>query len=87
MTNNPKTRPVRTYTAFPIELAVWSRAIESEYAGRALYSVTVQRVYKDEHGQWQRTRNLHLEDLPKLAQLLPLAFADFGVHIEQPTDG
>lgn len=54
-----------------VQAAVWMRELE----GRAIYSVSLTRSYKDRYEQWQRTTNLDEDDLLPAAKALDDAYA------------
>jgi hypothetical protein len=54
-----------------VDVAVWRRQADD---GRAWYSFTVSRSYKDRDDQWQRTASLDEEDLLPAARALERAY-------------
>ena len=54
-----------------VDVAVWRRQADD---GRARYSFTVSRSYKDRDDQWQRTASLDEEDLLPAARALERAY-------------
>jgi hypothetical protein len=59
MTNNTDNKPVKQFRIGLISAAVWRR----EAGGNTFYSVTIDRSYKDEDGNWQRTNSYDVGDL------------------------
>jgi hypothetical protein len=51
-----------------VEAAVWRNEVGTE--GGARLHVTLSKSYKDAVGNWQRTGNLDVEDLPYAVKLL-----------------
>ena len=54
-----------------VDVAVWRRQAED---GRAWYSFTVSRSYKDRDDKWQRTSSLDEEDMLPAARALERAY-------------
>lgn len=69
---NGNTKPVKKYQAGSVSLAVWKNVYVDEKDGRegVLYSVTLERRYKDRSGVWQSTNSFRANDLPKASLLL-----------------
>lgn len=67
-----KNQPVKKFAAGCLQAAVWKREIKgAEGEGlREVFSVCVEKRYKDKEGQWQTTNYLGVEDLPKARLLL-----------------
>jgi len=59
MTNNTDNKPVKQFRIGLISAAVWRR----EAGGNTFHSVTIDRSYKDEDGNWQRTNSYDVGDL------------------------
>jgi hypothetical protein len=51
-----------------VEAAVWENEVGTE--GKTRLHVTLSKSYKDAVGNWQRTGNLDVEDLPYAVKLL-----------------
>ena len=51
-----------------IEAAVWENEVGTE--GKTRLHVTLSKSYKDAVGNWQRTGNLDIEDLPYAVKVL-----------------
>ena len=58
-----------------VEIAVFSRVVESGNGSFTSYSSGVKRTYKDENGEYKETRYLRPEDLLVAAHALEQAFA------------
>jgi hypothetical protein len=73
MTNNTNNKPVKQFRIGLISAAVWRR----EAGGNTFHSVTIDRSYKDEDGNWQRTnslrcrRPLHCEAIGRESRAIP----------------
>lgn len=59
--------PFLKLEAFPIKAAAWRNEGKD---GKPWYSVKVQKVYKDDQGNWTETTNFAHWDLPVVAALL-----------------
>lgn len=73
---NPPTgrQPVaKIDTYFPIVAAVWRNQNDE---GRAWYSATIERRYKDRDGAWQSTGSFAAEDLLLLQKVAGLAHSE-----------
>ena len=55
-----------------IEVAVWKR----EHDGKAFYSVSTTRSYRDSEGNWTTNNSFNLEDKDILMDYLDRAFRD-----------
>ena len=73
---NGNTKPVKKYQAGSVSLAVWKNVYVDGKDGRegVLYSVTLERRYKDHSGAWQSTSSFHANDLPRALLLLQKAY-------------
>ncbi|HZW30515.1 MAG TPA: hypothetical protein VFF52_07370 [Isosphaeraceae bacterium] len=76
-------RPVHRIRLGSCQAAIWEN--EGEYGVR--YSVSLERLYTDEEGNWQYTRTFNASDLPNLAALLHLAIADIHHRRTDPWNG
>ena len=75
--------PVKGFSAGGVRAAVWKREIEREGVTRELFSVTVEKNYKDKDGNWQKTGFLSTEDIPKAKLLLDEAYRFIVLKGEQ----
>jgi len=76
-------RPVQRIRLGYCQAAIWEN--ESEFGVR--YSVSLERLYTDDEGNWQHTRTFNAGDLPTLAALLQLAIADIHHRRSEPWEG
>jgi hypothetical protein len=58
MTSLSKRLPIYKQKSHGIEVAVWKR----EHDDKAFYSISVNRSFRDKHGQWQNSNSFNLED-------------------------
>jgi hypothetical protein len=70
MTSLSKKGPVYKQKSHGIEVAVWKR----EHDGKAFYSVSATRSYKDSDGNWKTSNSFNLEDRDILMDYLDRAF-------------
>jgi hypothetical protein len=68
------TKPAAKVTMYPITAAIW----RNEKDGRAYYSVTIQRSYKDADGKWKHSESLNEGDLLQSAKVLDLAHTEIS---------
>src|SRR4051812_18574680 len=66
-----------------VQAAVWRRDID----GRASYSVSLTRSYKDKQDQWQRTTQLDEDDLLPATKALDDAYTWIQRQRHQPREG
>jgi hypothetical protein len=76
-------RPVQRIRLGFCQAAIWEN--QGEYGVR--YSVSLERLYTDDEGNWQYTRTFNAGDLPTLAALLQLAIADIHQRRTDPWNG
>jgi len=69
MANN---KPVHQIKLSAIKAAIWLN--ESEKTGKAWYSVTVSRSYRDSDDQLKDTTNFRRDDLPIVSKVVELAY-------------
>lgn len=84
---NGNKRPVKKFQAGGVSAAVWQNSIEGKN-GQAMnvYSVTLDRRYKDGDGNWQSSSSLRLNDVPKAALVLGQAYAYIATNGEHAAD-
>jgi hypothetical protein len=70
MTSLSKKGPVYKQKSHGIEVAVWKR----EHDGKAFYSVSATRSYRDSDGNWKTSNSFNLEDRDILMDYLDRAF-------------
>ena len=70
MSNTSK--PAAKISMFPISAAIWHK----EKDGHSFYSVTFQRSYRDEKGNWQNSDSFGLADLLLLAKVADQAHSE-----------
>ena len=81
---NERTQPVKKMNIGAVNLAIWRNDVRFERDGdtRAMYSVTVERRYKDQGGTWQSSSSFRTNDIPKLGLLLSKAYEHLTMDIE-----
>lgn len=60
-------KPEKRFKCGPISASIWveSKTVEGEIV--KLYSININRVYKDKNDDWKYTNKFRAEDLPKVA--------------------
>ena len=71
MTSLSKKGPVYKQKSHGIEVAVWKR----EHEGKAFYSISATRSYRDKDDNWQNGSSFNLKDKDLLIKYLNRAFA------------
>ena len=64
-----KKQPVAKIDLYPVSASIWANKTEKG----ALYSITLERTYKDDDGKWQYTNSLGQEHALLGAKALDLA--------------
>lgn len=71
--NEPtKEKPVAHFRAGNLQTAVWKNNSEE---GKEYATITLQRSYKDKHGEWKNTNVLRKSDLLTASYLLTKTFS------------
>ena len=81
---NGNTKPIKKYQAGSVSLAVWRNVYADGKEGRegVMYSVTLERRYKDHAGVWQSTSSFRANDIPKASLLLQKAYEFIEIEAE-----
>ena len=58
-----------------VKAAIWKNFVDQGNSSRAVYNVTLQRLYRDADGKWQSTERFGRDELLVLAQVAQRAFA------------
>lgn len=70
--NNP---PMKEFRAGTIVAAIWAEAAPTNGRATPLYSIRIQKRYRDDRdGQWKTTSYLRPDELPKLALVVSRAY-------------
>jgi hypothetical protein len=70
-----KEQPVKKFKVGGIQVAVWENRVASQSGpDDVLYSVTIDRRYRDEQGNWRSSSSFRTGDLPKLLFALHKAY-------------
>ena len=73
---NGNTKPIKKYQAGGVSAAVWKNTVETNGGKTAtVYSVTLDRRYKDGDGNWQSSSAMRLNDVPKAILVLTQSYA------------
>jgi hypothetical protein len=66
-------KPASQVKLFPISAAIWRNTTKD---GKAFYSVTIERSYKDADGKWKSSDSLNESDLLLAGKVLDLAHTE-----------
>ena len=81
MTNS---KPVQKYKAGGVEAAVWTNEVVGrDGSAGTMHSVSLERRYKDERGNWKSTSSFRESDVPKALLVLRKAYE----YVALDTDG
>ncbi len=69
-----KNLPEKRFSAGAISATVWKNEKVFDGKETEFQSVTLQRSYKDPEGNWKKTSNLRVSDLPKAIVILQKAY-------------
>jgi len=67
-------KPAAKVAIYPITAAIW----RNENEGRAFYSATFERSYRDDGGNWKSTGTFNSGDLLLLAKVADLAHTEIS---------
>jgi|TARA_R100000084_G_scaffold101051_1_gene55914 hypothetical protein len=62
--------PVKKFRDGTLSADIWA----NEYEGKIRYSITTQKVYRTEAGEWKTTPSLSHQDAIRMSALLTLAY-------------
>ncbi|MEM6780316.1 MAG: hypothetical protein AAF569_00475 [Pseudomonadota bacterium] len=77
-TRNPNA-PLQQFKDGAVTLKLW----EQEHQERKYLNISVGKLYKDKQGQWREGNNMNAQDLLKLQNLIPIAYAQIQQIQEQ----
>ena len=73
---NGNTKPIKKFQAGGLSAAVWKNPVKlGNGSDGNMLSVTLDRRYKDNQGEWQSSSSYRLNDLPKAVLVLTQAYA------------
>ena len=81
MAKSSANKPVHEVRMGRIKAAVW----ENETQNGTRHNVTLQRIYKDDSGEWQTSDSFGRDDLPLLAKVVDQAHT--WIYQQANTDG
>jgi len=90
---NGNAKPVKKIKVGAIDAAVWKNTIKPAKTDAEIVSlsVTMERRYKDQDGQWQGTNSYRINDIPKAVLALQKAYEfiamDAGHQEAESTSG
>jgi hypothetical protein len=83
-----KDQPIKKFKIGGIQVAVWANRIPNKEGGNdVLHSVTIERRYKDEQGNWRSATSFRTGDLPKLMFALTKAYEHLALEEESHENG
>ena len=83
-----KEQPVKKFKVGGVQVAVWANRVPNkEGQDDVLYSVTIERRYKDEQGNWRSASSFRTGDLPKLLFGLTKAYEYLALEEEGQDNG
>ena len=68
-----KQRPLKTFREEDVSVSIWARDRESRGEKLTFYSMTFERSWRDQAGQFRYSKYLNFEDMPKVAKLAKAA--------------
>lgn len=70
-TKNEKMNPIETFRSGVNSISIWEKTIKTEKFGKQkVYSLSLQRSYKDDEDEWQNTNSFRKQDIASLQVLL-----------------
>ena len=75
----PKNTPVRKYRLSGVTLSVWENTTE-EFGTNA--SMTIEKSFKKENGEWETSKTFFIKDLLSLKALINAAIDEYAVRKE-----
>ncbi len=81
-----KQKPIKEFRAGGIQVAIWKK--ETEENGKTIikYSISIQKSFRDDSGNYQDTNNYFPDELPKLALLIHKAYETITLKEWSPED-
>jgi hypothetical protein len=67
-------KPVAKVNLYPVTAAIWV----NERDGKSYHSVTIERTYKDDAGNWKNTSTFNAGDLLLVAKVADLAHSEIA---------
>ncbi len=67
-------RPVKKFKAGAISCSVWRNEVAKGDRAFDVFSVQIDRRYRDQNDQWKSTTSFKLNDLPRVSMLAGKAF-------------
>ena len=67
-------KPVKKFKAGGISCSVWRNEVTKDDRSFEVFSVQIERRYRDQNDQWKSTNSYKVNDLPKVSMLAGKAF-------------
>jgi len=71
---NTKNMPEQTFKAGAISATIWANVKHINNTDVTIRTVVIERSYKDKDGNWQKTTQFGINDLPRLTLVSQKAF-------------
>jgi hypothetical protein len=79
-----KKTPVQKFRAGTVTASIWANKSKD---GNDFKSVSFEKGYKTEKGDWQKTNNLNVSDLPKASVVLSKAYEALALKDWEAAEG
>ncbi len=79
-----KKAPVQKFRAGAISASIWENKSKD---GNEFKSVSFEKGYKDDKGDWQKTNSLYVSDLPKAIVVLSKAYEALALKNVEAVEG
>jgi len=67
-------KPVRKFTAGTVTCSLWENEITIEGQSRTVLKATLERRYRDQHGEWKSSNSYSRNEIPLAIHALQKAF-------------
>jgi len=71
---DPPGKPVKTFRIGAVQASVFMNVVEKDGERDRIPSISFQKRYTDDKGEWQTTNRLNLNDIPKAVMVLQEAY-------------
>lgn len=79
-----KNQPLKKIRAGAISATIWKNPVPNKLGEEGDFkTISLDRVYKDKQGQWQRTNSYRLNDLPRAMIALGKAYEYLILHEDE----
>lgn len=67
-------KPDMSFKAGAVEVSIWAKVVNMEGKEKTFYKLSWHLNYKGKDGEWKKTNNLNIQDVPKLQLVLSKAY-------------